>query len=60
MPYSRTIGADVGGALQIVVRAGRDLAEHHVFGGAAAQQHVDLAEQLRLRHEVAIVGGSCW
>ena len=37
---------DVGGALQVVVRAGRHLAEHHLLRGAAAEQHVDFAEQL--------------
>ena len=37
---------DVGGALQVVLRAGRDLAERDLLGGAAAEQHRELAEQI--------------
>ena len=45
-------------ALQVVLRAGRDLAERHLFGRAAAQQDRELFE-LALLHQVAILGGSC-
>ena len=37
---------DVGGAQQVVLRAGRDLAERDLFGGAAAEQHGELAQQI--------------
>ena len=46
---------DVGGALQVVLRAGRDLAERDLLGRAAAEQHRELAEQIAARHQVAIL-----
>src|SRR5207253_1654723 len=37
---------DIGGALEIVLRAGRDLAERDLFGRAAGQQDGELAQQI--------------
>ena len=42
---------------QVVVCAGRHLVEHELLRGPAAEQHVDLAEQLVAGHQVAVVGG---
>ncbi len=46
---------DVGGALQIVLRAGRDLADRDLLGGAAAEQHRQLVLQVAPLHQVAIL-----
>ena len=46
---------DVGRALQVVLRAGRDLAERDLLGRAAAEQHGELAEQVGARHQVAVL-----
>ena len=46
---------DVGRALQVVLRAGGDLAERDLFGGAPAEQHRELVQQIAPRHQVAIL-----
>ena len=46
---------DVGGALEVVLRAGRDFAERDLLGGPAAEQHRELAQQVGPRHQVAIL-----
>ena len=46
---------DVGGALQVVLRAGRNLAERDLFGRASAQQHGELTEQIAARHQIPIL-----
>ena len=46
---------DVGGALQIVLRAGRDLAERDLFGRAAAEQHGQLVHEIAPLHQIAIL-----
>src|SRR5439155_26994371 len=48
---------DVGGALQVVLRAGRNLAERDLFRRPPAGQHRELAEQIAARHEIAILEG---
>jgi hypothetical protein len=46
---------DVGGALQVVARAGRDLAERDLLGAAPAEQHGQLGLQVAAAHQVAIL-----
>ena len=45
----------LGGALEIVARAGRDLTEHDLFGDAAAQQDRDAVVQVVARVVVLLV-----
>ena len=46
---------DIGGALQVVLRTGRNLAQRDLFGRPAAQQHGELAVQIAARHQIAIL-----
>ena len=46
----------VRGAAQVVGRARRDIAKDDLLGDPAAEQHVEAVEQLRARHEIAILG----
>ena len=46
----------LGGALEVVVGAGGDLAVHELLGHAAAQQHGDAVLQLAARHQEAVLG----
>ena len=58
MPYSRHHRpGDVRGALQVVLRPGRNLAERDLLGRPAAQQHRQLVQQFGPRHQVAILEG---
>ena len=50
---------DVGGALQVVLRAGRNLAKRDLLGRAAAQQHGELVPQVGARHQIRSSSGSC-
>ena len=47
---------DVGGPLEIVLRAGRDVAEDDLLRHAAAEQHVESIQELGPRHEVPVLG----
>ncbi len=56
MPYCVTIASrQLGRFLEVVARAGRDVAELDLFCKPSAERHRDLREQLFLRAAVAIV-----
>jgi hypothetical protein len=50
------VSSQIRRSLQIVRRAGRDIAEDDLLGDTAAQQDVDTVEELGTRQEVAILG----
>ena len=53
-PFGDHRARDVGGALQIVLRAGGDLAERELLGRPAAEQHRQLIEQVLPLHQIAV------
>ena len=57
MPHSQTMLArQLGGALEVVAGAGRDLSDRDLLGDAAAQQDRDLIVQVVARVVVLLVG----
>jgi hypothetical protein len=58
MPQSQTIlRAISGGALDVVARAGGDVAEENFLGAAAAHQHGERPFEIGLRVGVLVVDG---
>ena len=53
-PFGDHRPGDVGGALQVVLGAGGNLAEGDLLGRAAAEQHRELIEQILALHQVTI------
>ena len=54
-PLGHHRARDVGGALQVVLRARRNLPERNLFGRAAAEQHCELIQQILALHQIAIL-----
>ena len=48
---------DRGGAVDVVLRAGGGVGEDQLLGGAPAEQHRELVDQLAARHEELVLGG---
>src|SRR5439155_523965 len=46
----------IGGPLEIVLRAGRDVAEDELLRHSTAEQHVESIQELGARHEVSVLG----
>ena len=50
--------SNVAGTLQIVLSAGRNVVEDHLFRERSGQQHLDAAFQLGLSHQIAVPFGT--
>ena len=55
-PFGHHRSGQIGRALQVVLGAGRDLAERHLLGRPAAEQHRQLVHQVLLLHQIAVFG----
>ncbi len=53
-PFADHLAGHLGGALDVVARAGGDVVEHHFFGHAAAQQQHQVVQQVAARIAMAV------
>mmetsp|Transcript_34582 Transcript_34582/g.75587 ORF Transcript_34582/g.75587 Transcript_34582/m.75587 type:complete len:817 (-) Transcript_34582:480-2930(-) len=49
--HRHLVVGELGDLLEVVLRAGGDLADEHLLGGAAAQRHADHVRHLLARHQ---------